>query len=177
MDALGTIREDLSKALESDLGLDNTAIVIAKIGARGSLLNVTQMSGIVSQQVVREKRLHRGYRRRTLSHFKPGDLGARAHGYVMSNFMKGLGPIEYVFHSMAARESIVNTAIRTARSGYMQRRFINALQDLSVHGDLTVRDSSGKIIETLYGGDGKDPMKLTKVGEELPAPVAVPERE
>ena len=177
MDALGTIREELSKALEQDLGLDNTAIVIAKIGARGSLLNVTQMSGIIAQQVVREKRLHRGYRKRVLSHFKPGDLSAKAHGYITSNFMRGLNPIEYIFQSMSARETIVNTAIRTARSGYMQRRFINALQDLSVHEDLTVRDASGKLIQTVYGGDGKDPMKLKKVGEELATPIAMPERE
>ena len=135
------------------------------------------MSGIISQQVVREKRLHRGYRKRVLSHFKPGDLSAKAHGYITSNFMRGLNPREYIFQSMSARESIVNTAIRTARSGYMQRRFINALQDLSVHEDLTVRDASGKLIQTVYGADGKDPMKMRKIGEELAVPIAVPERE
>lgn len=174
---LGGIRSEMSKLLEEDLGQDNKAIIIAKIGARGSIINVTQMSGAIAQQVVREKRLHRGYRHRTLSHFKQKDLSAPARGFIRSNFLKGLNPIEYFFQSMSARESIVNTAIRTARSGYMQRRMMNALQDLVVREDLSVRDGSGKIIETIYGSDGRDTMKIKKIKEELSTPVGQPERE
>ena len=174
---LGGIRSNIGKTLEEDLGQDNKAIVIAKIGARGSIINVTQMSGAISQQVVREKRLHRGYRYRTLSHFKQKDLTATARGFIKSSFLDGLDPIEYVFQSMSARESIVNTAIRTARSGYMQRRIMNALQDLVVKDDYSVRDGSGKIVETMYGGDGRDTTKVKKINEELSTPVGVPERE
>jgi DNA-directed RNA polymerase subunit A' len=177
VNTLGDIRSDVAKVLEEDLGQENKAIVIAKIGARGSIINVTQMSGAIAQQVVREKRLHRGYRYRTLSHFKRKDLSAIARGFIRSNFIKGLNPIEYYFQSMSARESIVNTAIRTARSGYMQRRMINALQDLVVREDLTVRDGSGKIVEILYGADGKDTMKIKHIKEELSTPVGAPERE
>jgi len=174
---LGKIRDDCAKLIEEDFGIKNPAILMARIGARGSLLNVTHMGGIISQQAVRNKRLHRGYRKRVLAHFKQNDISAKARGYVESNFKKGLNPIEFFFQSMGGRESLVNTAIRTARSGYMQRRIINALQDLSVHEDLSVRDSSGRIVEMLYGGDGKDPMRLKKTGEELATPVALPERE
>ncbi|MCX8202542.1 MAG: DNA-directed RNA polymerase subunit A' [Candidatus Micrarchaeota archaeon] len=174
---LGDIRNDMSKLLEEDLGQENKAIVIAKIGARGSIINVTQMSGAIAQQVVREKRLHRGYRYRPLSHFKQKDLSAVARGFIKSNFLEGLNPIEYFFQSMSARESIVNTAIRTARSGYMQRRMMNALQDLVVKEDYTVRDGSGRIVQVIYGGDGKDTMKIKKINEELTAPVGLPERE
>ncbi|MEM3407917.1 MAG: DNA-directed RNA polymerase subunit A' [Candidatus Micrarchaeia archaeon] len=177
VDTLGKIRNDISKVLEEDLGQENKAIIIAKIGARGSMTNVTQMSGAIAQQVVREKRLHRGYRYRTLSHFKPKDLSAVARGFIRSNFIDGLNPIEYFFQSMSARESIVNTAIRTARSGYMQRRMINALQDLVVKDDYSVRDGSGKIIQFIYGGDGRDTMKIKKIKEELLTPVGVPEKE
>jgi len=177
MAALSKVREDTGKLIEQEFGLDNSAIIMAKIGARGSLLNVVHMAGIISQQAVRDKRLSRGYRKRVLSHFKPNDISAKARGYIESNFKKGMNPIEFFFQSMGGRESIVNTAMRTARSGYMQRRFINALQDLSVRNDLTVRDASGRIVQTLYGGDGKDPMKLKKIGEELATPVAIPERE
>jgi len=173
MITLSKVRDVAGQLIEKELGIDDSAILMAKIGARGSLLNVIFICGLLSQQAVRGRRLRRGFRNRTLSHFKAGDIGARAMGYVSSNFTKGMNPIEYFFHAMGGRESMVNTAIRTARSGYMQRRFINALQDLMVYPDLSVRDSGGRIVQTLYGGDGLDPMKIMKSGEE----VAVPERE
>jgi DNA-directed RNA polymerase subunit A' len=172
MAVLGKVRETAANMIDAELSPRNSAILMAKIGARGSMLNVEQIAGIISQQAVRNQRLKRGYRGRTLSHFKVGDIGARARGYVKRNFTKGLTPIEYFFHSMGSRESLVNTAIRTARSGYMQRRFINALQDLYVAEDLSVRDASGRVIETLYGSDGIDPMKAKKIGE-----AAIVERE
>lgn len=165
MAVLSKVRETTSGMIDAELSPKNSAILMAKIGARGSMLNVEQIAGIISQQAVRSQRLRRGYRGRTLSHFKQGDVGARARGYVTRNFMKGLTPTEYFFHSMGSRESLVNTAIRTARSGYMQRRFINALQDLYVADDFSVRDAAGRIVETVYGDDGIDPMKTKKVGE------------
>jgi len=121
-----------------------------------------QMAGLVGQQAVREKRLSRGYRGRALIHFRKTDRGADARGFVASSFVKGLTPEEFFFHSMGGRESLVNTAIRTARSGYMQRRLINALQDLVVKRDLSVRDSKNIVVEYIYGSDGKDPQRAGK---------------
>ena len=151
-------RDEAGKIVEDDLGSTNTAIILAKIGARGSILNAIQMSAMVAQQAVRNKRPHRGFTGRTLSMFKPGDLGALARGFVFSAFSDGLDPREFFHHAMGGRDSLVNTAIRTARSGYMQRRLINAMQDYVVADDLSVRDSSNKIIQFIYGGDGLDPM-------------------
>jgi DNA-directed RNA polymerase subunit A' len=131
---------------------------MAKIGARGSLLNAIQMSALVAQQTVRSKRLTRGYRGRLLPYFKAGALTALERGFVYSSFHHGMTPAEYMFTSMGGREALVNTAIRTARSGYMQRRLINALQDLVVFDDMTVRNADMSIIQFVYGGDGKDPM-------------------
>jgi DNA-directed RNA polymerase subunit A' len=111
---------------------------------------------------VRSKRLTRGYRRRILPYFKPGILTGRERGFVYSSFRKGLTPYEFMFHAMGGREALVNTAIRTARSGYMQRRLINALQDLVVYGDTTVRNADMSIVQFIYGGDGKDPMTASK---------------
>jgi len=170
---LSKLRDNCGHLIEKDLTINNSAILMAKIGARGSLLNVVFIAGVLSQQAVRGRRLRRGYRGRTLSHFKVGDIGARAMGYVSSNFTKGMNPIEYFFQAMGGRESLVNTAIRTARSGYMQRRFINALQDLMTYPDLSVRDAGGKMVEPLYGGDGLDPMRIITTGET----VVTPERE
>jgi DNA-directed RNA polymerase subunit A' len=138
---------------------NNSSVIMAKSGARGSLLNLTQMAGCVGQQAVRGKRIKRGYHFRTLSHFKKGDVSAEAEGFVRSNFKRGLRPTEYFFHSMGGREGLVDTAIRTGRSGYMQRRLVNALQDLVVFEDGTVRGDGGGIVQFTYGEDGIDPMK------------------
>ncbi len=158
MAELGKARTMAGKTAEECAG-DNSAVIMARTGARGNLLNLTQMAGMVGQQAVRGKRIKRGYNSRTLSHFMKGDVSAEANGFVATNFKKGLRPIEYFFHAMGGRESLVDTAIRTARSGYMQRRLINALQDLEVYPDRTVRGDSGIIVQFEYGEDGIDPMK------------------
>jgi len=158
MAELGKARTMGGKIAEEYAG-DNSAVIMARTGARGSLLNLTQIAGLVGQQAVRGQRIKRGYNSRTLSHFMKGDVSAEANGFVASNFKKGLRPTEYFFHAMGGRESLVDTAIRTARSGYMQRRLINALQDLEIYPNRTVRGDSGIIVQFKYGEDGIDPMK------------------
>jgi DNA-directed RNA polymerase subunit A' len=160
------VRRELGKArdLAGDiagryLGLENPAVILAKSGARGSMLNLTQMAGAVGQQSVRGERLLRGYYDRTLPHFARGDLGADARGFVSSSYKRGLSPTEYFFHSMGGREGLVDTAVRTSRSGYMQRRLINALEDLKVVEDGTVRNTAGTVIQYHYGEDDVDPTR------------------
>ncbi|HLC69233.1 MAG TPA: DNA-directed RNA polymerase subunit A', partial [Candidatus Bilamarchaeaceae archaeon] len=145
-------REAAGRLVERDLTIENSGILMAKIGARGSLLNATQMAAVVAQQTVRNKRIKRGYKGRTLPYFRRGELTAKERGFVFSSFQHGLTPYEFIHHAMGGREALVNTAIRTARSGYMQRRLINALQDLVVHPDFTVRNSDMSIIQFVYGG-------------------------
>ena len=99
------------------------------------MLNLSQMSGCIGQQAVRGERIKRGYRGRTLPHFKVGDLGAGAKGFVEASYKSGLSPTEYFFHAMGGREGLVDTAVRTSRSGYMQRRLINALEDIKIMYD------------------------------------------
>ena len=136
----------------------NDIFVMAKTGARGSDINITQMVALLGQQVVRGKRPSRGYRDRTLAHFKPKDLSPEARGFVKGNFRYGLRPTEVFFHAAAGREGLVDTAVKTSQSGYMQRRLINAEQDAYVAFDGTVRDSYGNLIQMKYGEDGADPM-------------------
>jgi len=162
MRELSNCRSNAGKIAEEYIG-KNSAVIMAKTGARGSLLNLTQMSGLVGQQAVRGKRIKRGYHLRTLSHFEKGDVSAVANGFVKSSFKDGLKPTEYFFHAMGGRESLVDTAIRTGRSGYMQRRLVNALQDLVVYPDRTVRDNGGMIVQFTYGEDGIDPMKTSYI--------------
>ena len=161
MSATSKTRGDAGKVVESDFGMDNTSIIMAKIGARGSLLNTIQMAALVGQQAVRNKRLTRGYYRRTLPFYKKGALTTRERGFVANSFRSGLKADEFFHHSMGGRESLVNTAIRTARSGYMQRRLIHALQDLVVDEGGDVRDGRNAVIEFAYGGDSQDPTFAT----------------
>ncbi len=162
MRVTGRARDMAGEIASQYLGMDNSAVIMAKSGARGSMLNLSQMSGCVGQQAVRGERISRGYKHRTLPHFKKGDLGASAKGFVASSYKSGLNPTEYFFHSMGGREGLVDTAVRTSRSGYMQRRLVNALEDLKVESDGTVRHTGGKIIQFIYGEDGVDPARSSK---------------
>ncbi len=161
MRVTGRTRDMAGEIASRYLGMDNSAVIMAKSGARGSMLNLSQMSGCVGQQAVRGERISRGYKHRTLPHFKKGDLGSSAKGFVASSYKSGLNPTEYFFHSMGGREGLVDTAVRTSRSGYMQRRLVNALEDLKVESDGTVRHTGGDIIQFIYGEDGVDPSRST----------------
>jgi DNA-directed RNA polymerase subunit A' len=161
MRVTGRARDMAGEIASKYLGLNNSAVIMAKSGARGSMLNLSQMSGCVGQQAVRGERISRGYKYRTLPHFKKGDLGASAKGFVANSYKSGLNPTEYFFHSMGGREGLVDTAVRTSRSGYMQRRLVNALEDLKVENDGTVRHTGGEIIQFIYGEDGVDPTRST----------------
>src|ERR671910_2187013 len=138
---------------------DNSGIIMASTGARGSTLNIGQMTAALGQQSIRGKRIQKGYHNRALSHFKPNETNPDAKGFVKSNYRDGLSPLEFFFHAMGGREGLVDTAVRTQQSGYMQRRLINALEHLKIEYDLTVRDPHGNIIQFLYGEDGIDPAK------------------
>jgi len=159
MARLGQARERAGDIAGWHLGMDNFAVIMARSGARGSMLNLSQMAGCVGPQAVRGERIARGYHGRTLPHFKVGDLGAGARGFVRSSYKHGLNPTEYFFHSMGGREGLVDTAVRTSRSGYMQRRLINALEDLRTLYDGTVRNTANSIIQFKYGEDGVDPTR------------------
>ena len=159
MKVLGKARDTAGQIAGRHLGLENSAVIMAKCGARGSMLNLSQMAGAIGQQAVRGERLSRGYWNRTLPHFKKGDLGSEARGFIKNCYKSGLTPTEYFFHSMGGREGLVDTAVRTSRSGYMQRRLINALEDLKVMQDGSVRNTAGTIIQLKYGEDGIDPCR------------------
>ncbi len=159
MQKLGGARDTSGIIAERYLGIENPGVLMAKSGARGSMLNLTQMAACVGQQSVRGERIKRGYQGRTLPHFEVGDRSADAHGFVKSSFKDGLSPTEYFFHAIGGREALVDTAVRTSQSGYFQRRLINALQDLEVKYDGTVRETKGIVVQFKYGDDGVDPSK------------------
>ena len=142
---------------------NSAATTLVRCGARGNPLNIAQMTAIVGQQALRGKRIDHGFTGRTLSYFSKNDLSPKARGFVKNNFKSGLTPSEFFFGAMTGRDALMDTALRTPKSGYLYRRLSNAMQDLKIDYDDTVRDASGKIIQFSYGEDCLDVSK-TKNG-------------
>ena len=155
---LAEARKMAEETAAHHIGDEAHSVIMTKSGARGNILNLGQMSAVVGQQAIRGERINRGDGSRTLPHFKLNDLTPRARGFVESSYRKGLNPEEFFFHAMGGREGLVDTAVRTSTSGYMQRRLVNALQDMIIENDGTVRNSDKNIIQFRYGDDGIDPM-------------------
>ena len=152
---------DVAKDELAQSGSTNAAVNMAISGARGSMDNLNMMAGSIGQAKVRGKRLERGYNERVLPHFRRGGRAAADRGFIASSFKRGLEPTEFFMLSISGRESLVDTAVRTAKSGYMQRRLINAMDDLKVYDDemLSVRNTANRIIQFSYGEDGIDPSR------------------
>ncbi|MBI4174175.1 MAG: DNA-directed RNA polymerase subunit A' [Candidatus Aenigmarchaeota archaeon] len=154
----GMASNQAGEMVKADLPL-NPSVTMAVTGARGSFVNLTQMCAFVGQEALEGERIHRGFTSRTTSHFKPGDLGLKACGFVGNGYKKGLDPFEFFFDAMNSRENLMDKSLHTRHSGYMERRLVNALQDLRVEYDGTVRDSKNHIIQFIAGEDGVDPAK------------------
>ena len=165
---LDQCKAESGEVAKNNLGDDNPAVMMAVSGARGSMDNLAMMAGSIGQPKVRGKRLERGYNDRVLSHFRRNAKGAKEKGFVASSFKRGLEPTEFFMLSVSGRESLVDTAVRTSKSGYMQRRLINAMDDLKVwkDGQRSVRNTANRIIQFKYGEDGIDPCRSLK-GEPI----------
>jgi DNA-directed RNA polymerase subunit A' len=147
------------KALNKHVPPTNIVKLMAMVKARGSIHNFVQTSMFLGQQAVRAGRPSRGFAGRILPYFRRGDKRPEVKGFVHSSFFTGLSPTDFYMHAMGARDSAMSKSLVTAVSGYLQRRLINALQDIYVDENLAAKDASGALIQSIYGGDGKDPMK------------------
>ena len=157
---LNDVRTEMAKVVGDNFPVDANLSKMITSKAGGSMLNVTQIGCSVGQQSLWNKRISLGYTNRTLSFFKRGDLSPDAHGFIKSSFFKGLTPTEFFFGAITGRDSLMDLALRTPKSGYLYRRLVSALQDLKVEYDGTVRDASENIIQFAYGDDGKDVSRL-----------------
>jgi DNA-directed RNA polymerase subunit A' len=159
LELLNKARNETGKIVSEYSRKETHMLIMSESGARGNFLNLAQMAACVGQQAMRGKRIEKGYEDRTLSCFKKGDLGSASHGFIAQGFKRGLSPHEFFFASMTGRDSLMDTALRTPKSGYLYRRLANALQDLKVEYDDTVRDSNKKIVQFQYGEDKIDVSK------------------
>jgi DNA-directed RNA polymerase I subunit RPA1 len=138
---------------------DNHMQMMTVSGAKGSNVNVSQISCLLGQQELEGRRVPIMVSGKSLPSFQPFETSARAGGFIAGRFLTGIKPQEYFFHCMAGREGLIDTAVKTARSGYLQRCLIKHLEGLKVHYDYTVRDSDGSILQFIYGEDGLDVTK------------------
>jgi len=159
LELLNKARNEVGITVAKFSSTDTALKVMMDSGAKGGPLNLAQMSGCVGQQAMRGKRIEKGYFNRSLSCFKKGDLGPAAHGFIKNSFKSGLSPSEFFFGAMTGRDSLMDTALRTPKSGYLYRRLANATQDLRVEYDQSVRDASGRIVQFNYGEDNIDVSK------------------
>ena len=157
---LSEIRDHAGKACVKELGSKNSPLLMAMCGSKGSLINVSQMVACVGQQAIRGERVPDGFGDRTLPHFDHKEKSPLAKGFVENSFYSGLTITEFFFHTMAGREGLLDTAVKTAETGYMQRRLVKALEDLVSHYDGSVRNSCGDVIQFTYGDDCLDPSNM-----------------
>ena len=141
---------------------DNRMMNMINSKSKGNPINVSQMMGSVGQQSVEGKRIMYGFDSRTLPHFTKYDDGPESRGFVENSFIKGLTAQEFFFHAMGGREGLIDTAVKTSETGYIQRKLIKAMEDAKVNFDMTVRNASGSIVQFMYGEDSIDPIKLEK---------------
>ena len=163
---LSKIRQQAGNYCVDTLSRNNAPIVMAKSGSKGSDLNVAQMIACVGQQIIGGKRVADGFTDRTLPHFHKNSRQPPSKGFVRNSFYTGLLPTEFLFHAISGREGLVDTAVKTAETGYMSRRLMKSLEDLSTQYDDTVRTSEGGIVQFQFGADRLDPVNME--GEAKP---------
>jgi len=159
---LNEVRTKIGQIVKQEFPKENPLSSMITSGSGGNILNITQMACCVGQQSLWGKRIGIGYTNRTLSFFKEHDLSPKSKGFIQSPFMKGLKPYEFFFGAVTGRDSLMDTALRTPKSGYLYRRLANSLQDMKVAYDGTVRDASESVIQFRYGEDGLDVSALHK---------------
>lgn len=157
---LDKARDDAGKTGLKSLATNNRMVNMVKCGSKGADTNIAQMIALLGQQAIEGKRIAYGFQDRTLPHFKRYEDGAEARGFIESSFVKGLSPAEFFFHAMTGREGLIDTAVKTADSGYMQRQLVKTMEDLMTWHDGSVRDAGGLVVQFAYGDDATSATKI-----------------
>lgn len=164
---LSKVRSEAGDQCTNSLSSNNAPLTMAKSGSKGSAINVAQMVACVGQQIIGGQRVADGFQDRTLPHFPKFARQPASKGFVRNSFYTGLLPSEFLFHAISGREGLVDTAVKTAETGYMSRRLMKSLEDLSTTYDETVRTSSGGIVQFQFGADNLDPVDMEASGKPV----------
>jgi DNA-directed RNA polymerase II subunit RPB1 len=155
-DILNESRKETGRKTQDALKDRNSIKNMVQAGSKGSFFNISQIVSCVGQQNIEGKRIRFGFNRRTLPHFGKDDYGMESKGFVENSYLRGLSPQEFYFHAMAGREGLIDTAVKTSETGYIQRRLVKAMESVMARYDGTLRTSNGNIVQFLYGEDGMD---------------------
>jgi len=164
---LNTARDHAGKSAQGSLDETNSVKAMVTAGSKGSFINISQIIACVGQQNVEGKRIPYGFKRRTLPHFTKDDLGPESRGFVENSYLRGLSPQEFFFHAMGGREGLIDTACKTAETGYIQRRLVKAMETVMARYDGTLRTSVGNVVQFLYGEDGMDAVWIERQSFDL----------
>lgn len=164
---LNTARDHAGKSAQSSLDETNSVKAMVTAGSKGSFINISQIIACVGQQNVEGKRIPYGFKKRTLPHFSKDDIGSESRGFVENSYLRGLSPQEFFFHAMGGREGLIDTACKTAETGYIQRRLVKAMETVMARYDGTLRTSGGQIVQFLYGEDGMDAVWIERQDFDL----------
>lgn len=157
---LSKVRQHAGAYCIDTLSRNNAPLIMAQSGSKGSAINVAQMVAVVGQQIIGGQRVPDGFQDRSLPHFHKNARQPPSKGFVKNSFYTGLFPTEFLFHAISGREGLVDTAVKTAETGYMSRRLMKSLEDLSTQYDDTVRTSGGGIVQFQFGADKLDPVDM-----------------
>jgi DNA-directed RNA polymerase II subunit RPB1 len=154
-DVANKINEEVMNVLKKSK-TKNRIVEMVDSGSKGSAQNITQMVATLGQQLIEGKRVQYTLQDRTLPHFSKYDDGVESRGFVQHSFVDGLMPAEFFFHAQAGREGLIDTAVKTSDTGYIQRKLMKTMEDQHIEYDGTVRNVNGSIIQFKYGDDGVD---------------------
>jgi DNA-directed RNA polymerase II subunit RPB1 len=163
---LNKATEQAGKIGRKSLSKNNRFLMIVNSGSKGTLINISQMISCLGQQNVDGKRIPYSFLNRTLPHFKQFDDSPSARGFVENSFISGLTPEELFMHAQGGRVGLIDTAVKTSTTGYIQRRLIKGLEDLMVNYDMTIRTNKNKLVQFSYGDDSVDTVKVEN--QDLP---------
>ena len=153
---LNNARDEAGSDAQKNLEDSNNIKKMVVCGSKGSFINISQIIACVGQQNVEGNRIPLNFKGRSLPHFKKFNTRPETRGFVENSYISGLSPSEFFFHSMGGREGLIDTAIKTSETGYIQRRLSKAMEDISIAYDLTVRNNQSGILQFFYGEDGLD---------------------
>ena len=157
---LNKAEETARKIGRNNLAKDNRFVTMVNAGSKGNNINISQMISCLGQQNVDGKRIPYGFEDRTLPHYTKYNDTPEARGFVQSSFIQGMTPEEMFFHAQGGRLGLIDTAVKTSQTGYIQRRLIKACEDLKVNYDMTVRNNKNKIVQFSYGSDNFEPTRI-----------------
>ena len=156
---MAVIRDNSAKLIMDNLSPKNSMIIMLTSGARGAATNIGQIIGILGQNSVEGKRIPKKVNNRSLAYFHQNDDTPDARGFIQRSYVEGVNPVSYIHHMMGAREGLIDTAVKTSESGYIQRKLVKAMEDLHIAYDNTVRTANNSIVQFIYGDTGLDTTK------------------